>query len=129
MNRINIAAAGFALAATALIVPAAVFAQDAPITVQADPERVTTWVSYGDLNMSSPAGLDTLRSRVRGAAERICIHDGVEPLKFEMDGRRCYREAVAGAETQIGQVLASLDRGERYASNARIAVSGARLQP
>ena len=39
MDRIKIAAAGFALAVTALIIPAAVYGQSAPITVEGELER------------------------------------------------------------------------------------------
>ena len=126
MDRIKIAAAGFALAVTALIVPAAVYGQSAPITVEGELERPVAYVSYADIDLASDSGLKLLRGRVRGAATRLCIHSGTQPIKLVMDGRACFAEAIAGAEEQIA--LAAIDRGTRFASNASIAVRGARLR-
>ncbi|MGH6925538.1 MAG: UrcA family protein [Propylenella sp.] len=124
MNRINIAAAGMALAVTALVIPVAASAQG-PITVEGE-ALPFEYVSYSDLNIASETGLDMLRSRVRGAAKRLCIEDGVRQLEPVLAGRACVSGAVAGAEGQISQALAAHDRGERFASNAAIAVSAGR---
>lgn len=128
MNKIHIAAAGLALAVTALVIPTTVFAQP-PITVEADLSRPVEYVGYADIDLASESGLALLRGRVRGAAKRLCIHNGTQPLKLVMDGRACFAEAITGAEEQIGEAVAALDRGERFASNARIAVRGAALRP
>lgn len=126
MNKAHIAAAGLAMALTALIVPATVFAQ--PITVEGELNRPVEYVSYAGIDLGSESGLALLRGRVRGAANRLCIDNGTQPLKLVMDGHACFAEAIAGAENQINRVVAALDRGERLASNA-IAVRGAPLRP
>lgn len=123
MNKFNLAAAGLALALTAVIVPATAFAQRGPITVEANLNLPVEYVSYSDLNMASDEGLDMLRGRVRGAARRLCIDEGVRQLKPVFEGRHCFTGAIAGAEAQISRALAALDRGEQFASNRAIAVS------
>lgn len=126
MNKTQIAAAGFALAVTALIIPAAAFAQES-FTVEAELDRPVEYVAYSDVDLSSESGLTLLRGRVRGAARKLCIHNGVQPVKLVMDGRACYADAIAGAEEQIATAVAVLQRGEQFAANARVAVRGARL--
>ena len=124
MNKVNFAAAGLALALTAIIVPATAFAQERdPITVEANLALPVEYVSYSDLNLANAAGLDRLRGRVRNAAEQLCIDEAVRQLEPVFEGRRCVTSAVAGAEAQISRVIAALDRGERLASNDAIAVS------
>jgi UrcA family protein len=123
MNKVNFAAAGLALALTAIIVPATAFAQREPITVEANLALPVEYVSYSDLNLANAAGLDRLRGRVRNAAENLCIDEAVRQLEPVFEGRRCVTSAVAGAEAQISRVIAALDRGERLASNDAIAVS------
>ena len=109
------------LAVTALIIPATALAQG-PITVEADVGFPVEYVGYSDINMASDAGLDLLRGRVRGAAKRLCIDEAVRQLEPVLEGRACFSGAVADAERQINLVVAALDRGERFASNASIAV-------
>ncbi len=128
MNKVNFAAAGLALALTAVIVPAAAFAQRAPITVEATLALPVEYVGYSDLNIASDEGLDMLRGRVRGAAKRLCIDEGVRQLEPVLEGRQCFTGAIAGAEAQISRAVAALDRGEQFASNSAIAVSAGRPQ-
>jgi UrcA family protein len=125
MQRITIVAAGLALTATALVIPAATYAQ--PFTVEADLDRRVEYVSYADLNIGSSKGLANLQSRIRGAAKRVCIEHGVMGVKPRLQERACFNEAMSGAEQQIKTVLAALDRGEQFASNAGVAVRGASL--
>ena len=127
MNKIHLAAAGMALAVTALVIPAAASAQ-APITVEGE-VLPFEYVGYSDLNIASEDGLDMLRGRVRGAAKRLCINDAVRQLEPVLEGRRCFAGAIAGSEEQISRVVAALGRGERVASHAAIAESAGGPQP
>lgn len=127
MNRIHIAAAGMALAVTAVVIPVSAYAQ-APITIEGE-ALPFEYVGYSDLNVASEDGLEMLRGRVRGAAKRLCINDAVRQLEPVLEGRRCFAGAIAGSEAQISRVVAALERGERFASNAAIAVSAGRPQP
>lgn len=126
MNKINFAAAGAALVLTAIVIPATAFAEQRPFTVEANRTLPVAYVSYSDLNVASDDGLDMLRGRVRGAAKELCIDEAVRQLEPVLEGRRCVAGAIAGAETQIARVIASLDRGEQLAANSAIAVSAGR---
>ncbi len=59
-------------------------------------------VSYDDLNLANPAGLDSLYRRIRFAANDVC---GVENMRVSLDVVRKNRECVAGSiESAIGQI-------------------------
>ena len=127
MNKSNIAAAALALAMTAIVVPGAAFAQRSPITVEGPPLDVPfEYVSYGDLNLASGSGLATLQRRVRRAASRLCLQHGAQPVHEQMQERTCYSGAIAGANQQIGDVVAAVQDGTQLAG-ARIAVRGVKL--
>ncbi len=60
-------------------------------------------VSYADLNLSSAAGIDTLYSRLTGAAKNVCgraadIRDAAD----HQDWKACYRQAMEQAVKAVG---------------------------
>lgn len=69
-------------------------------------------VSYTDLDLNSDAGASELRTRIRRAAQSLCVAQDVRPLSEVLDGMRCRRDALAQAETQFRVVLARA-RSER----------------
>ena len=119
---------GLAAAVAASLMLGAAYAAPAPAAVQVDPAdstvttvevtvpRVITGshigrpmteyqmskrVPYGDLDMSSPAGVAELNRRVDEAADYVCerleqINPGGEPEKYS-----CAREAVRDARPQV----------------------------
>src|SRR3546814_17770045 len=112
MNRIHVAAAGMALAVTAVVIPVSAYAQ-APITIEGE-ALPFEYVVYSDLNVASEDGLEMLRGRVRGAAKRLCINDAVRQLEPVLEGRRCFAGAIAGSEAQISRVVAALEIGRAH---------------
>ena len=50
-------------------------------------EFLTEQVSFADLDISSEAGLSTLKSRVNAAATRVCESVNPEPLMAKMESQ------------------------------------------
>jgi UrcA family protein len=86
----------------------------APLAVIADPQRarapetIATTVSFADLDLSTPVGIDAAHKRLVAAAQRLCH-------KFS-DSRRisdretsaaCYRETLADATQRFNAQLAT----------------------
>jgi UrcA family protein len=67
--------AGMAASSLFAAVPAS--AQQGVITIEAPlpPNLRVERVGYWDLNLASPAGVQTLHRRVGGAVERVCLYD------------------------------------------------------
>src|SRR5271170_7837390 len=56
-------------------------------------------VRYGDLDLSSAAGVETLRRRVLGAAKQVCEEYDSADLQRAAVYQRCVKEAVDHALT------------------------------
>lgn len=82
----------------ALAVSAPAYAQQ-PITVEANPPTVT--VSFADLNLHSAAGQTRLQSRVRDAAETLCMDRSVRDIGRTAAGLNCLGRAIASAQPQV----------------------------
>lgn len=55
-------------------------------------------VAYGDLNLASQAGVDTLYARLRSAAKRVCSpREDIRNLLRHREWRQCMRSALDGA--------------------------------
>jgi UrcA family protein len=71
----------------------------------AGPAKVEARVSYADLDLSAPAGQQTLEKRIKQAARTAC---GVDPDErhqvLAIDSARCYRAAVAGALAEAARI-------------------------
>jgi len=78
-----------------------------PIIIQ-DAMPPAVHVSYADLNLHSDAGRRTLQSRVRGAANSLCLENGNPDLLRWTLEKDCYRDAIAGAQPQIDAAVRSL---------------------
>lgn len=107
-----------AIAAGAFVIGSAGAQSRADITVTAEP---VAFVSYGDLNLRTASGVETLNGRVRRAAKQVCgISNGTEPLYAEMNGRTCWRAAVADAQPQIDSAISTFEFAGR---DSRITVA------
>jgi UrcA family protein len=73
----------FALAALSATVPALAIAAGEPATVL---------VYYGDLNLTSEAGIEALDRRLDRAVERVCGNGSVRSLTEQRAVTRCERE-------------------------------------
>lgn len=76
-------------------------------------------VSYADLNLANPTGLDTLYRRVKSAAHKVC---GVENMRVSLDitrkNQECISVAIDNAIENIGDArLAALHQAKLAESN------------
>lgn len=74
------------------------------VSVPALAAPISTSVRTADLNLSSPAGRETLSRRISTAAKRVCNVSGDPSLVSIMAGNRCYDRAVNAAQNQIASV-------------------------
>ena len=79
-----------------------------------EPQLVKVTVSYGDLDLSKPAGAQTLYKRIKAAAVRVCArNDNYSILEGRRAWHECYDTAVANAVYQIDRpTLTALHREE-----------------
>ena len=57
-------------------------------------------VATADLDLRSAAGRGVLSSRIRMAADRICLTSNVEPLKVRMARAKCFQTVLASQHAQ-----------------------------
>ena len=107
------------LLATGLLLAAAqpVFAENADttatyatattVTVSLDREQIQRLVPYGDLDLSSPQGMNTLNMRIKSAVHAVCPREDTRDLQRLNGLRQCRQEAIEGAMLQVER-LASL---------------------
>lgn len=80
-----------AAGAAGLFIAATAFAADVP----------TARVAYGDLNLATPAGVERLHSRLRGAAESVCEHGAFRDLAALSAEHACIERSVGDALAQV----------------------------
>jgi UrcA family protein len=80
----------------------------------AEPVR-TAVVRYGDLNVASASGWQTLHQRLSLAAQQVCDEPGAGAFdpRAHKRVRTCRREAIASAARAVSPQMASVD--PRYA--------------
>jgi UrcA family protein len=80
----------------------------------AEPARTTT-VQYGDLNVASASGWNTLHQRLSLAAQQVCDEPdtGARDQRVHQRMRACRRAAIANAARAVSPQMASID--PRYA--------------
>ena len=61
-------------------------------------------VSYADLDLSSPAGAQTLYRRIQGAAQQVCGYAGADVIEQAI-WKSCYRSAVGDAVKKVNEPL------------------------
>ena len=72
----------------------------AVVSVPAVAAQLSASVRTADLNLSTPAGRDTLARRISAAAKSVCIVEGDRSLRSMTEGNKCYTSAVADARSQ-----------------------------
>lgn len=86
------------------------------ITSYADPvahDARTLSVSYGDLNVASKEGANTLYTRLEYAARKVCAADDLRRLGAAKEARDCRASAIDRAVNDIGSAnLTALHRSE-----------------
>lgn len=87
--------------ASALVVPTVSQAEDT------DSVRVT----YADLDLASGVGQHTLRARISGAAQTVCVWDDTRELQLGDEIKICRSDAVARAEPAYEAAVAAARRG------------------
>lgn len=87
----------------------------AGIAQAADPGQTSITVTYADLDLAKPQGVDTLYARLRGAAKAACGDYDARNLREKALVRECREEALANAVSGIGHAALTakhLQRGE-----------------
>ncbi len=83
-------------------------------------------VRYGDLDLAREDGIQTLYSRVRAAARRVCEVGVSRDVVLQAQSRRCAENAVENAVARLGnpRVSALHAAGGRQPATPRIAAVG-----
>jgi UrcA family protein len=79
----------------------------AALTTPAAAQAVSKTVNYQDLDLSTPAGQATLRSRVEGAIRFLCYAPKAPGLQEIRERHKCLQEAAADAERSMQQAAQS----------------------
>jgi len=93
------------------------------IIIEADVPTIV--VSYADLNVGTPAGRSRLQTRIRHAAETLCLDHNVRDVERSMSGRTCYNRAIGSASGQM-QDLAKVNGPPTTVAVAAITISAPR---
>lgn len=70
-------------------------------------------VSYSDLKLTDPAGVEELKRRISSAVTAVCGERFSTELAARADIRRCRHDAMARADTAL---LAAVEQEQRLAS-------------
>ena len=93
-----------ALAIAGLLPLTAQAEQVQPVYVQAAKlELRSEVVPYADLNLSADAGLRTLKTRIAGAARRVCDTSGAGLQRRGIDA--CRKAATEGALSRMSEIV------------------------
>lgn len=87
-----------------------------PAPLRYGEELVSAVVRFGDLDLSTSAGIDALHGRVHRAATRICMEPGLQPMSWRQAGLVCRNDAVAGAWDQVAAAIADYGNPARLAA-------------
>jgi UrcA family protein len=115
MNVVNAKSAVALSVAAALMwpaVPANAGRIDGAVTVMSSVPSIT--VSYAELDISKPRGLEVLYSRIQRAAKMVCGFDySIQELSRGRQANACYKSAVDNAVRQIDRpTLTALHRAK-----------------
>ncbi len=85
-------------------------------------EKFTTEVRYGDLNLTSDAGVAQLQRRIKAAAAKACGRTDSRDLKASQAAATCRQAAVAEAAPKIELAVANARSGQDLAANTSLKV-------
>lgn len=63
-------------------------------------------IAYGDLNMSSAAGVEAFNGRVKAQAKEVCRGPAVTPLQQTIQFHECRARFLRSAERQLQMAIA-----------------------
>lgn len=86
-----------------------------PLIVQA-PEVRSQTVSFADLNLASDGGVSILKSRIRAAANSVCVNSNVDLLTSNLDTMACHHRAVADGDQQLERIRVAQRSGASMAA-------------
>ena len=79
-------------------------------------------VRYGDLNLSSDAGVAQLQRRVASAARKVCGNADGRDIEASQAAAACRREAISSAAPKVELAVANARNGQKLAASAAIEV-------
>jgi UrcA family protein len=85
-------------------------------------ERFSSEVRYGDLNLTTDAGVAALHRRIANAARQACGYSDSRDLKVRQAVANCQQAALADATPKIELAVANARNGQAYAANAAVKV-------
>ena len=88
---------------TSIVLALATFSV-AMLPAPAAAETVSVAVPYGDLDLSTAAGMATLNGRIATAAKRICGGADVRSFRDTVDHNRCMQETHRSARVYIARL-------------------------
>lgn len=77
-------------------------------------------VTYGDLNLNSPANQAILRHRIQAAAGRVCDVGGMQSMQDFIVYSHCYSAAYMDGIRQMNRVVAARSAGTAVAASALV---------
>ena len=112
-----------AAAASAIIFSASVQANPVK-TSDAPGGRVvrSVEVRFVDLDLTTPQGAETLKTRLRSAAQQVCGATPRGPLREQIDHKNCVAETLASGQRAMVTLIARAEAGETFKPGERIAV-------
>lgn len=112
-----------AAAASAILFSAAVQANPV-VSEQTIGGRVirSVEVRFVDLDLTTPEGAETLKTRLRSATNQVCGSLPRGPLREQIDYRNCVSETMASGQRAMVTLIARAEAGERFKAGERIAV-------
>jgi UrcA family protein len=88
--------------------------------VWTDGDTVMVSVRYGDLDLSSPRGVEAMLRRIRQAAARVCGPEPADRLSFQRQYDACVSQTVARALQDLARSVAARDdAGSAILTDAR----------
>jgi UrcA family protein len=117
--------AAMAIFAAAALPAGMAAAQDVDTVVdgQRSGDNAKAYVKFRDLNLGSTEGVAALKSRVRRAANSVCMPNGVTDLATTSRALACRGTAIAAAQPQIARAVERF-RNQDYAALAPISMNG-----
>lgn len=95
----------------------------AAVPASAEPgEQFAGEVRYGDLNLTSDAGVVQLQRRIANAARKGCGYADGRDLNASQAAAACRRAAIAAATPKVELAVANARSGQKLASSAAIEV-------
>ena len=85
-------------------------------------EKFVSEVRYGDLNLTTDAGVAQLQRRIRNAVRKECGYADARDLGASMAAAECRKAAISVAAPKIDLAVANARNGQKMAANSVIEV-------